>query len=388
MTIDVEIKQVLGSFTLDVKFVAGGRLTALFGASGSGKTSVVNAIAGMTVPSFGRIIVDERILVDTERGIFVPRYKRRIGYVFQEPRLFPHMSVRQNLKYGQWFTPSRERKADFARIIELLGIEQLLDRHPNRLSGGEKQRVAIGRALLTSPQLLLMDEPLASLDHARKMEILPYIERLRDESKVPIIYVSHSISEVARLASDIVVMSNGRAVEWGPTGAILQRLDILPPEEKDEAGAVIDTIIQSYDETYGMSALRSKAGLFRVPGRLGEVGTTLRLRLKARDIMIATEAPRSLSALNVLEGRISGIGERSGPLVEVQIDCSGIPIIARITRQSLDALELESGVRCFAIVKSVLLEGAGLTSEVSKPVAAGSDGQMRDKSRRHLVETG
>jgi molybdate transport system ATP-binding protein len=381
MTIEVEIRNRLGTFDLDVNFVTAGRLTALFGVSGSGKTSVINAIAGMIVPTFGRITVDGRVLVDTARGIFVPRHRRRIGYVFQEPRLFPHLNVGQNLRYGWWFTPSRERKADFARIVDLLGIADLLDRRPSHLSGGEKQRVAIGRALLTSPQLLLMDEPLASLDHARKLEILPYIERLRDEGRVPIIYVSHAIAEVTRLATDIVVMSRGRAAEWGPTEDVMQRLDVLPDSEKDEAGAIIDTVMQDYDPVYDMSHLRAPPGLFRIPGRLGDAGTAIRLRLKARDIMISTEVPRGLSALNVLKGVVSGIGERAGPQVEIRIDCHGTPIIARITRQSLDALALRPGAACFAIVKSVVLEGAvGVVPPHGR--LAG------DKPRRDLLEMG
>jgi molybdate transport system ATP-binding protein len=380
MTIEVEIRRRLGSFDLDVSFVTAGRLTALFGASGSGKTSVVNAIAGMIVPDAGRIVVDGRVLVDSASGIFLPPHRRRIGYVFQEPRLFPHLNVRQNLNYGLWFTPSSERKADFARIVELLGIGDLLDRRPSHLSGGEKQRVAIGRALLTTPRLLLMDEPLASLDHARKLEILPYIERLRDESRVPIIYVSHAIAEVTRLATDIVVMSHGRAVEWGPTEELMQRLDVLPIEDRGEAGAIIDAVVASYDATYEMSLLRAPAGDFHIPGRVGETGASTRLRLKARDIMLATEKPRALSALNVLEGVVSAIGERTGPLVEVRLDCRGMPVIARITRQSLDALALRPGVRCFAVVKSVVLEGVG---GALPPVS-----RIADDNSRRLVETG
>ncbi|MFO0990518.1 MAG: molybdenum ABC transporter ATP-binding protein [Hyphomicrobiales bacterium] len=378
MTIEVEIRHKLGNFDLDVNFIAAGRLTALFGASGSGKTSVINTIAGMIKPTSARIVIDGRVLVDSAKGIFVPRHRRRIGYVFQEPRLFPHLSVRQNLKYGLWFTPTSERKADFSRIVELLGIASLLDRRPNHLSGGEKQRVAIGRALLTSPQLLLMDEPLASLDQARKLEILPYIERLRDESRVPIIYVSHAIGEVTRLATDIVVMSHGRSVEWGPTELVMQRLDVFPEEDKDEAGAIVDTVLEAYDPAYDMSHLRGPAGEFRIPGSLGELGSPIRLRLKARDVMLATERPRGLSALNVLEGVVSGIGERTGPQVEVRIDCHGTPVIARITRQSLDTLALRPGVACFAVVKSVLLEGAG---RVPPQRLTGS------KAAHHVVET-
>ena len=187
------------------------------------------------------------MLVDTDAGVFVPRHKRRIGYVFQEPRLFPHLSVRNNLGYGAWFTPAGERQEDFDRVVDLLGIRHLLDRRPGHLSGGEKQRVAIGRALLASPRLLLMDEPLASLDEARKAEIMPYIERLRDESSIPIIYVSHSIAEVTRLSTDMVVMAEGRIVESGATQEIMQRLDVLPAEERGEAGVLLDAVISSLD---------------------------------------------------------------------------------------------------------------------------------------------
>jgi molybdate transport system ATP-binding protein len=383
MTIEVSIRHRIERFALDVDFSSSGRLTALFGASGSGKTSVINVIAGMIVPEEGRVAVDGRVLLDTNAGIIVPRHKRRIGYVFQEPRLFPHLNVRQNLNYGAWFTPARERGADFAQVIDMLGIAPLLERRPSGLSGGEKQRVAIGRALLTTPRLLLMDEPLASLDDARKAEIMPYIERLRDESRVPIVYVSHALAEVTRLASDIVVMSHGRSIESGPASEIMQRLDVLPPEERSEAGAIIETVIESYDSAYDMSVLRSAAGAIRIPGRVGEPGAALRLRLKARDILVATEAPRKLSALNVLSGRVSGIGSATGPMVEIRIDCAGTPIIARITRQSLDALALAPGSNVYAIIKSVSFESA-----VSPGRIAGGRRENDDKRRHDLVDTG
>ena len=194
MTVLVDISHRLGDFAVDASFESAGRLTALFGPSGSGKTTLINLIAGLIRPDRGRIAVDGRRLVDTDAGLFVPKHRRRIGMVFQDARLFPHMSVAGNLRYGRWFTPGAERYADFDAVVELLGIGHLLDRRPAKLSGGEKQRVAIGRALLASPKLLLMDEPLASLDEARKAEILPYIERLRDETKIPIVYVSHSVA--------------------------------------------------------------------------------------------------------------------------------------------------------------------------------------------------
>ncbi|RUT80447.1 molybdenum ABC transporter ATP-binding protein, partial [Mesorhizobium sp. M7A.T.Ca.US.000.02.1.1] len=232
MSVLVDISHRLGGFAIDARFESAGRLTALFGASGSGKTTLIDMIAGLIRPDRGRIEVDGRVLVDTDAGIFVPKHKRRIGMVFQDARLFPHLSVAGNLRYGRWFTPPAERYADIDAVVDLLGIGPLMNRRPAKLSGGEKQRVAIGRALLASPRLLLMDEPLASLDEARKAEILPYVERLRDETKIPIVYVSHSVAEVARLASDVVMLAQGNVVASGPTEAVMQRLDLLPAEER------------------------------------------------------------------------------------------------------------------------------------------------------------
>jgi molybdate transport system ATP-binding protein len=224
--LSVAVEHRLGDFILDAAFDSGGGLTALFGRSGSGKTSLVNAIAGLIRPAHGHVVVDGEVLTDTARGVFVPARRRHIGYVFQEGRLFPHLTVRQNLLYGRWFARSRGRRAgghagEVEQVVELLGIADLLGRRPANLSGGEKQRVAIGRALLAHPRLLIMDEPLASLDEARKTEILPYIERLRDEFGIPIVYVSHAIAEVTRLATTMVVMSEGRVAAVGPTAAIM-----------------------------------------------------------------------------------------------------------------------------------------------------------------------
>ena len=215
--IEVSVIQRLGSFTLDAQFAADGRLIALFGPSGSGKTSLINVIAGLVKPERGRIVADGTTLLDTSHGVFLPPHRRRLGTVFQEGRLFPHLSVKQNLLYGAWFAGSIRRGSRLASVSALLGIEHLLNRHPDSLSGGEKQRIAIGRALLASPRLLLMDEPLASLDDARKREILPYLERLRDEARIPIIYVSHSVAEVARLSDTLVILSGGKVRAAGPT---------------------------------------------------------------------------------------------------------------------------------------------------------------------------
>lgn len=221
MTVEVALRQRLGAFRLDLAFTSAARVTALFGPSGSGKTSVVNAVAGLSRPDVGFVRVDGATLVDTKAGVFVPPHRRRIGVVFQEARLFPHLTVRQNLLFGRWFAPREERAGDLAQVVEMLGIGPLLKRRPGALSGGETQRVAIGRALLASPRLLVMDEPLASLDDARKQEILPYLERLRDEARVPIVYVSHSRAEVARLAGEVVLLEDGRIVGQGTPGEVL-----------------------------------------------------------------------------------------------------------------------------------------------------------------------
>ncbi|CAM5429851.1 molybdate transport system ATP-binding protein [Aquamicrobium terrae] len=360
MTVCVDIGHRLGAFALEARFDSAGRLTALFGPSGSGKTSLINIIAGLVRPLKGRVEVDGRVLVDTEKGVFVPVHKRRIGMVFQDARLFPHMSVAHNLRYGRWFTPPAERYAKTDAVVDLLGIGHLLERRPSHLSGGEKQRVAIGRALLASPRLLLMDEPLAALDDARKAEILPYIERLRDETKIPIVYVSHSVAEVARLASDVAVLAGGRVSAFGPTAEIMQRLDILPADERGEGGALLETAVSHHDERFGMTVLTSPAGEIRVPRLDLAAGAAVRLRIRARDVMVATQRPQGLSALNVLAGRVTALDPGEGATVGVRIDCNGVPVLARITGQSCLALGLRPGLEVFAVVKTVSFGDANL----------------------------
>jgi molybdate transport system ATP-binding protein len=359
MSVIVDVRHEIGALRLEVSFEARGRLTAIFGASGSGKTSLVNVIAGLIRPRSGLVRIGDKVLTDTANGVAVPVHRRRIGYVFQDARLFPHMSVLQNLRYGKWFTGKPERYADDRQIVSLLGIEPLLPRMPSELSGGEKQRVAIGRALLASPHLLLMDEPLASLDQARKAEILPYIERLRDEFRIPIIYVSHSVAEVARLATDIVVLAYGSTAAFGPAEEIVQRLDLVPADERDEAGAIIEMTVRSYDPAFDMTLLRASAGDAHVQGRVGEPGAKARVRIRARDVMIALDEPRNISALNIFKGEISGIADSDRSSVNVTVDCAGSAIIARITRQSLSALRLTPGTPVFAIVKAISVNRPG-----------------------------
>ncbi|MGO9486363.1 MAG: molybdenum ABC transporter ATP-binding protein [Rhodomicrobium sp.] len=350
--IEVDVTHRLGSFTLDANFAAGGRFIALFGQSGSGKTSLIDVIAGLIRPERGRVAIDGTVLADTAAGIFLPPHRRKLGTVFQEGRLFPHLSVRQNLLYGAWFAGAQNGE-NLTRVAGLLGIEQLLSRYPNRLSGGEKQRVAIGRALLASPALLLMDEPLASLDEPRKLEIMPYLEALRDEARIPIVYVSHSVAEVARLSDTLVILEAGKVRACGPTMELMQRLDLVPAAGPGEAGALIEAKVESHDDAYGLTTLVSRSGMWRVPRLEAAPGKTVRMQIKARDVMIAKLRPEAMSALNVIEAIVAEIGPMDGPGVEIRLDCSGEALVARLTRYSVERLALRVGTPVFAVVKSV-----------------------------------
>lgn len=366
----------LGAFTLDAAFESEGGLTALFGRSGAGKTSLVNAIAGLYRPDRGRIAVDGAVLTDTASGVFVPAHRRRIGYVFQEGRLFPHLNVRQNLVYGRWFAPKAASGGEFDQVVALLGIEALLARRPANLSGGEKQRVAIGRALLARPRLLVMDEPLASLDEGRRGEILPYIERLRDEALVPIVYVSHSIPEVARLATTLVVLSEGKVAAIGPTAQVMARLDLFPLTGRAEAGAILATRIAAHEQNFGLTVLRAAAGELRVPHLDLPIGAVLRVRIRARDVMIALTPPRNLSALNVLPGTVAEIGAGDGPIAQIRLDCAGEALIARLTRRSVETLGLIPGLPVFAVIKSIAFDQHAFAG--ARPGAASADADTAD----------
>lgn len=366
MSLEVALEHRQGAFDLEAAFRTGGRLTALFGPSGSGKTTLVNAIAGLVRPRRGRIAVDGTVLLDTEAGIDRPPHRRRVGYVFQEGRLFPHLTVRQNLLFGRLFagrpgTGEASADIDLDAVVALLDLAALLSRRPAGLSGGEKQRVAIGRALLARPRLLLMDEPLASLDEARKAEILPFVERLRDEAGVPIVYVSHALAEVARLADTVVLLVAGRVVAAGPTAAVL---DGGPASSalagKRESGTVLEGRVVAHDAHYGLTRLATPAGDLHLPGPARPVGATVRALVRAGDVMLALERPRGLSALNVLPGTVAALGQGGGVWVEVRVACGGAHLLARVTRRSADELGLAPGRPVFAAVKSVsLAPGSG-----------------------------
>jgi molybdate transport system ATP-binding protein len=358
--LEVDIEHRLGAFTLDVHFRSGPGLTALFGRSGAGKTSIVNAIAGLIRPERGRIVGDGVVLLDTERGTFIPAHRRRIGYVFQEGRLFPHLTVRQNLAFGRWFAPRGTRSANIAEVAHLLGLHHLLSRRPGRLSGGEKQRVAIGRALLAGPRLLLMDEPLASLDTERKDEILPYLERLRDESDVPIVYVSHATGEVARLATTIVLIADGRVQAVGPMADIMGRAGLSPLAGGFEAGAVLAVTVAAHDPYWDLTELAGGFGRLIVPRLDLPVGSPLRVRIRARDVILATTRPAGISALNVLAGTVETVVPIGEEAVEVQLRLGAEHLLARITRRSQDTLGVAAGCPVFAVIKTVAIDRRSL----------------------------
>jgi molybdate transport system ATP-binding protein len=349
MSLEVDVSHAREDFRLAARFATPAGVTALFGRSGSGKTTLVDIVAGLIRPQQGRVVVDGQPLVDTATGAFMPSHKRRIGYVFQDSRLFPHLSVRRNLLYGRWFARDGERAASsFASVVELLGIAPLLERAPESLSGGEKQRVAIGRALLAHPRLLLMDEPLAALDEARRAEILPYIERLRDLG-VPILYVSHSVAEVARLATTVVLLTDGKVAAVGPVQ------DILPLADSGDGGSVVEAVVASHDEAFQLSTLASRAGALQVPKLAAPIGAPVRAYIRSRDVMLSLQRPLDISALNVLAGTVASL-THSGAQAEVRLDCNGAALTARLTAKSVQRLGLAPGRPVFAVIKSVSFE--------------------------------
>jgi molybdate transport system ATP-binding protein len=354
--LEVDVRHRQGSFRLEASFASDAAVTALFGKSGAGKTTVVNVIAGLIRPDAGRVVVNGQVLLDTVRRTWVPARQRRVGYVFQEGRLFPHLTVRQNLLYGRFFTPAAERYAVLDQVVALLDIAPLLDRRPAGLSGGEKQRVAIGRALLASPRILLLDEPLASLDPGRKTEILFYIERLRDELRIPMVYVTHEIEEIVRLAERMVLMSDGRSVACGPVPEIMARLDLRPMTGRFEGGAVLDAVVAAHDLDYGITTLAFEGGELQCTGVDALPGERLRVRIRARDVAISLERPTGISMRNVLAGRIAEVGTQRGPEVDVRIEVGRVSLLARLTRRSADDLGLVPGRPAYALVKSVAID--------------------------------
>ncbi len=359
MTLSVRLSHALPDLTLDVAFDAPPGITVLFGRSGSGKTTVINAIAGLLRPDHGRADVAGRTLFDIEQGIWTPPNRRRLGYIFQEARLFPHLSVRQNLTYGQRFAPKGTNLPALEDVVDMLGIAPLLQRRPSALSGGEKSRVAIGRALLAGPELILADEPLAALDEARKAEILPYFERLRDQTQVPILYVSHSVAEVARLATTVVALENGRVARQGPPEDILADPGVTPLGA-GAAGAVVQARVERHHED-GLSELSAGTVRMLLPRVAQAPGQSLRVHIAARDVMLATSKPEGLSALNIWPATIREIRMGSGPGALVQLSAGDARLLARVTRRSVQALNLQAGQKVYAVLKAVSVAKTGVT---------------------------
>lgn len=350
MTLLVDIKAQLGAFSLDVQFAAPSGVTALFGPSGCGKSSVINAIAGLIRPDQGQIISASRPLFDAAARVNLPPHRRRMGAIFQDTRLFPHLSVQQNLTYGCWFAGKPRKGPSLQDVTDILGISHLLHRRPAGLSGGEAARVAIGRALLSAPDMILADEPLAALDEARRAEILPYFIALRDAALVPMIYVSHSVAEVAGLATTVVAMGDGRVIAIGSVDDIFGRSDVM--------GANAITLLPARivgHHSDGLSELATEAGQVFVPQMNADIGTSHMLRINSGDIILAPSPPSGLSALNILRGEICSVETQRGGAVMVGLRAGNATIRARITQRSGASMGLDIGQTCFAIVKSLSL---------------------------------
>jgi molybdate transport system ATP-binding protein len=353
----------LGAFRLDATFESNAGVVALFGRSGSGKSMTIALIAGLLRPDRGTIVVDDRVLVDTGKNIFVPKYARRIGVVYQDAQLFPHLTVRQNLMFGRWFAGKAERAVEFSAVVETLGIGALLARRPGRLSGGERQRVAIGRALLSSPRLLLMDEPLAALDEERKLEVLPLIERLRDEFKVPIVYVSHAVDEVARLASRVVVLDGGRVVAAGAIDQVFGPSKVHAGESRFGRSTVLSGRIAGMRADYGLTEIGHPSGTIWLAGAAGAVGREVHIVIRATDVTLATTRPQNLSVRTMLAGTVGTIEKDDGPLAAVTIDLKDDGhLVAMATRMAVDELALRPGVPVFALIKTVALDERSIAS--------------------------
>lgn len=353
----VDVEKNLKAFQIATKFECDSSgVTALFGRSGSGKTSIVNMLAGLVTPERGQVVIKDRVLFDSSSGINIPPQQRRLGYVFQEDRLFPHLTVRKNLLYGWKRAPKAERRIRLEQVVEMLGVERLLERHPAKLSGGEKQRIALGRALLANPSLLLMDEPLAALDQARKEDVLPFIERLRDEFDVPIIYVSHSMEEIVRLADTMVLISDGQVEAVGTVDDVMGRLDLRPLTGRYEAGAVLSARISHHDPAFALTELEFGGGTLRIPLLDVPVGTLLRLRIRARDVSLALTPPSDISIQNVFKATIVAIGSETGPQIDLRLDAGGAAVWARITKRALMTLKLEPGREIYAMIKAIAVD--------------------------------
>ena len=366
MSLSVDLQHRFDGFALQAAFEVPEGVTAISGPSGAGKSTLVRAIAGVLRPDTGRVVLGEETLFDAVQNIWVPPHKRRIGFVFQDARLFPHLDVRRNLTYGQRFSG---RAKPVEPIAELLGIPHLLNRKPLTLSGGETQRVALGRALLSDPRLLIMDEPLAALDDARKAEILPYLERLRAAGGPPILYVSHAMEEIARLADHLILLRDGAVSRQGAVQDVLSDPEAVRDLGPRAAGAILIATLSKVEAGDGLSELTTSAGKLYLPQRPEAEGTALRVRINASDVMLSRDRPDKVSALNVLKAEITSVHEGQGPGAAVALSSGGDRLLARITRRSVRLMGLKPGMSCYAVIKSVAVAPAdisGVEGETSR----------------------
>ena len=333
---------------VDLQLPASG-ITVVFGPSGSGKTTLLRCLAGLEKSGYMEIAGQ----VWQDDNIFIPVNKRAIGMVFQDSRLFPHLKVRANLLYGYKRKPVDVRKLHLEEIVRVLALEKLLDRSIGKLSGGEKQRVALGRALLTSPKLLLMDEPLAALDAQRKTEIIPFIRKIEKELSIPIIYVTHSMSEVLQLVDTMVILKEGKVVDVGPVEEVFSDINLRDAIGDEHSGAVLDTTVLQHDTEFGITRLDFMGQELSVPLQNISVGNGLRVHIHSKDVSLATELPRGMtSVLNILKTKVKKIGETIGYSVDVELD-AGRPLLATITRKSLSNLNLQPGQSIYAFIKAI-----------------------------------
>jgi molybdate transport system ATP-binding protein len=358
MSLSVLLRHRFASIEIDVSFeTPAPGVTVLFGPSGAGKSTIIAAVAGLLRPDACRVVVDAQVLGDTASGIWLAPERRRVGLVFQDARLFPHMSVATNLRFGLRRAPSGP--VQFEDVVELLGIGALLDRRPHTLSGGERQRVAIGRALLAQPRLLLMDEPLASLDAARRSEIMPYLTRLKTVLKLPILYVTHAFDEAAQLADSIVLLDAGRLVASGPLPEIAARGD-LPLAQRDDAGALLACHVVEHDGARALTRLEGGGATLWVPLLDVPLRTELRVRIPAREVILAGKTPGLISLHNVVPGEVRRvIRDPAGRSVLVEIALSGGALISRVTPDAIVRLALAPGRPVLALIKSTSIEVLG-----------------------------
>lgn len=353
MSITARLRLERDDFTLDVDLLLpGSGVSAVFGPSGCGKTTLLRAVAGLEPRVKGELRIGDRVWQDA--ATFQPPHKRRVGYVFQEPSLFDHLDVRGNLEYGRKRRSPGRHEVAWDQVVAMLGLGPLLRRSPHQLSGGEKQRVAVGRALASDPVMLLLDEPLAALDEGLKQEILPYLDRLHRELDIPVLYVSHSRYEVARLADHLALLENGKCKVAGPVAEIFARLD-LPLARQSGAETMIEAVIAGQDERYGLLYLDFAGGRIAVTGNGLTLGKRVRVQIKAKDVSLTLTRQTDTSILNIFPAVVDTLDGTGGPHVTVRLLLNGVPLLGRITAKSADALNLAPGKRVFAQVKTVAL---------------------------------